>query len=170
MGVGVPGGSGGGPAALSLGLQIAGYLLEDEIGAGGMAVVFRARDERLDLLVALKVLAPGWPPMRSSAAGSCGNAGRPRRWMTRTSSRCMRPVRRAGGLFIAMRLVSGGDVRGLLHREGPLPSGAGGGDPLASGVGVGMCRACRGAGAPGCQAGEHADRCAAGAARSCVRV
>ena len=47
MGVGVPGGSGGGPAALSLGSQIAGYLLEDEIGAGGMAVVFRARDERL---------------------------------------------------------------------------------------------------------------------------
>src|ERR1700685_1018515 len=41
------------------GSRVAGYLVEDQIGAGGMAVVFRARDERLSRLVALKVLAPG---------------------------------------------------------------------------------------------------------------
>ena len=37
---------------------MAGYRLEEQIGQGGMAVVFRARDERLERQVALKVLSP----------------------------------------------------------------------------------------------------------------
>ena len=41
-----------------VGSVLAGYRLESQVGAGGMAVVFRARDERLNRLVALKILAP----------------------------------------------------------------------------------------------------------------
>ena len=40
------------------GSLLAGYRLESRVGAGGMAVVFRARDDRLNRLVALKILAP----------------------------------------------------------------------------------------------------------------
>ena len=45
-------------AGLSAGSRIAGYRLEEQIGRGGMAVVFRAYDERLKRQVALKVLSP----------------------------------------------------------------------------------------------------------------
>lgn len=46
-------------AGLAPGAVLAGYRLEARIGAGGMAVVFRAVDQRLGRTVALKVLAPG---------------------------------------------------------------------------------------------------------------
>jgi serine/threonine-protein kinase len=45
------------PASIPVGSRIAGYRLEDQICAGGMAVVFRAVDERLGRHVALKVLS-----------------------------------------------------------------------------------------------------------------
>src|SRR6202034_3727165 len=43
---------------LGAGSRIAGYLIEEQIGTGGMAVVFRARDEVLGRLAAVKVIAP----------------------------------------------------------------------------------------------------------------
>ena len=123
MGEGLPGETGGGPGGPAAGSRIAGYVLEEEIGAGGMAVVYRARDERLDRLVALKLLTPGL----------AGDAEFRRRFLRESRAAAavddphIIPVYEAGEaggvLFIAMRYVSGGDVRGLLRREGPLPPG-----------------------------------------------
>ena len=87
-----------------------------------MAVVFRAFDERLDRLVALKVLAP---------ALATDEAFRHRFIRESRSAAAVDdphviPVFEAGEadglLFIAMRYVRGGDVGTLVRREGPLPA------------------------------------------------
>jgi hypothetical protein len=110
--------AGGGIVA---GSRIAGYQVTDRIGRGGMAVVFRARDERLGRLVALKVLAP----VLAEDEGFRQRFIRESRAAAAVDDPHIIPVFEAGEadgvLFIAMRYVAGGDVRSLIHRVGPLP-------------------------------------------------
>jgi serine/threonine protein kinase/6-phosphogluconolactonase (cycloisomerase 2 family) len=110
------------PGDLTVGSYIAGYRLEERIGQGGMAAVFRAYDSRLDRQVALKILAP---------ALASDDAFRQRfiresRAAAAVDDPHIIPVFEAGEadgvLFIAMRYVRGGDVRSLVDRTGPLPS------------------------------------------------
>lgn len=103
------------------GRLIAGYRVEDEIGRGGMAVVYRARDLRLDRTVALKLLAPELArndTFRQRFAHESKVAAA-------IDHPHIVPVFEAGEtdglLYIAMRYVAGQDLRALLDRTGPLP-------------------------------------------------
>ncbi len=117
----VPGPADGFVVGFAAGSRIAGYRLEERIGHGGMAVVFRARDEQLGRLVALKILAPTL----------AGDAEFQQRFISESRAAAaiddphIVPVFAAGEadgvLFIAMRYVAGGDAHSLLRREGPLP-------------------------------------------------
>jgi hypothetical protein len=103
------------------GSVVAGYRIESRIGTGGMAVVFRARDERLGRSIALKVMAPEWTEDEEFQRRFVAES----RAAARVDDPHVIPVYEAGAaggvLFIAMRLVSGTDLRGLLRREGVLP-------------------------------------------------
>jgi YVTN family beta-propeller protein len=103
------------------GSLVAGYRLEDRIGQGGMAVVFRAYDGRLNRRVALKLLAP---TLAADAAFRRRFVGESLAAAAVDDPHII-PVFEAGEadgvLFIAMRYVAGGDVQSLVRRDGPLP-------------------------------------------------
>jgi serine/threonine-protein kinase len=109
--------------AATSGDKIAGYRIEEQIGEGGMAVVYRARDERLGRHVALKLLAPAL----AADEGFRHRFIRESRSAAAVDHPNIIPIYEAGDasgvLFIAMRYIRGGDVRSLLERERPL-SGA----------------------------------------------
>ena len=96
------------------------YRLDAVVGRGGMGVVFRAVDERLDRTVAIKVLAPDL----------AGDPLTQERFLreARLASSIEHPhivpvleAASAGGVdYIAMRFVPGSDLGRVLRREGPL--------------------------------------------------
>jgi serine/threonine protein kinase len=105
-------------ARLVPGSQLAGYVIEEQVGAGGMAVVFRARDGMLGRLAALKVLSPALAAdqefrtrfLRESQA------------VASVEEPHIIPVYGAGEvdgvLYIATKFVSGGDLADVLQRAG----------------------------------------------------
>jgi serine/threonine-protein kinase len=88
-----------------------------------MAVVYLARDERLDRPVALKVLAP----VLAEDEAFRKRFIRESRAAAAVEDPHIIPVFEAGEaggmLYIAMRYVPGGDVRTMVRRDGPLPPG-----------------------------------------------
>lgn len=96
------------------------YTIERELGRGGMGVVFLARDERLDRLVALKVL-----PSEFAAQGETRERFlREARTSAQLSHPNIVPVYRAdeleGMAFFAMGFVEGETLGDRLRDRGPL--------------------------------------------------
>ncbi|MCL2582354.1 MAG: FHA domain-containing serine/threonine-protein kinase [Streptosporangiales bacterium] len=102
------------------GSRVGGYRLEAPLGAGGMGAVFRAHDEALDRVVALKVVYAGTgidQVIRERfvrEALSSAKVDHPH----------IIPVFAAGEdgdlMFIAMRYSAGGDLRSRIKRDGPF--------------------------------------------------
>ena len=101
-------GQGGTQAALGPGSRVAGYVLERQIGSGGMAVVYQARDVRLGRLAALKVMAPALAGDETYRLRFVREA----QTAAAVDDPHIIPVYEAGEvdgvLFIAMRYVGGG--------------------------------------------------------------
>ncbi|HEY6789494.1 MAG TPA: serine/threonine-protein kinase [Trebonia sp.] len=110
------------PGGVRSGAQIAGYRVAEQIGQGGMAVVYRAWDERLQRQVALKILSPALAADESFRHRFI----RESRAAAAVDHPNIIPVFEAGEagsvLFLAMRYVPDGDARTLLKRIGPLPA------------------------------------------------
>jgi DNA-binding beta-propeller fold protein YncE len=97
--------------------RVGDYMIEAEIGRGGMGVVYRARHERLERAVALKVIAPNLaedPTFR-------GRFDRESRLAASIEHPNAVPVYEAGDadglVFIAMRLIEGTDLGALLRER-----------------------------------------------------
>ena len=109
--------------SFAAGQEIAGYRLDTEIGRGSAATVYRARDERLGRVAALKILAPelaGDETFRQWFVPEL-------RAVTAIRNPHIVPVFEAGladgMLYLAMRYVPGGDVRALAVRDGSMTVG-----------------------------------------------
>ncbi|MEU6777480.1 serine/threonine-protein kinase [Streptomyces sp. NPDC046759] len=104
-----------------IGAEIAGYKVERELGRGGMAVVYCARDLRLGRTVALKLLAPEYT--RNDAFRR--RFAQESRVAAAIDHPNIVPVFEAGEvdgiLYIAMCYVCGRDLHALIDGEGPLP-------------------------------------------------
>ena len=106
---------------VTVGTELAGYRIEDEIARGGMGVVYRATEIALERPVALKLIAPGLagdPSFRDRFL-------RESRLAASIDHPSILPVYAAGEaegeLYLATRYVEGTDLRTLLEREGALP-------------------------------------------------
>jgi serine/threonine protein kinase len=106
--------------AATLGQQ---YELESEIGRGGMSVVFRARDLRLNRLVAIKVL----PPELAYDPAILTRFTREAQTSAQLSHPHIVPIydvgSRDGIAYFVMGLIKGGNLAALLAREPRQPTG-----------------------------------------------
>ncbi|WP_419192937.1 serine/threonine protein kinase [Kolteria novifilia] len=121
-------------AAELLGTTLDHFELLDSIGAGGMGQVFLARDDRLDRLVALKVLSPD--------GSQDGEVLRRFQQEAKAAARLDNPHFASvyyfgsdkGLCYIAMEYVEGNNLRRLIAHQGRLPV------QLAVNIGLQMAR------------------------------
>jgi serine/threonine-protein kinase len=104
-----------------VGDEFAGYLLRAVVGRGGMSVVYQAENPRLGSEVALKVLAPELATNDVFRARFLEES----RIAASLNHPNVIPIYDIGShdglLYIAMRYVTGTDLRALLKKQAPIP-------------------------------------------------
>jgi serine/threonine-protein kinase len=103
------------------GCELGHFAIEERIGSGGMGAVFRALDNRLQRVVALKVLSPAQTRDRASVLRFLNEARAAARLDHENIARVYYVGEDRGLHFIAFEYVTGQNVRDLIARTGRLP-------------------------------------------------
>jgi len=97
------------------------YVVEKELGRGGMAVVYRGRERGLEREVAIKVL----PPEMALQGGTAERFRREARLAASLEHQNIIPVYRVGEeqglIYMAMKFVRGRPLDAILEQQGALP-------------------------------------------------
>ncbi|MFO1096270.1 MAG: serine/threonine-protein kinase [Planctomycetaceae bacterium] len=102
------------------GLRLGHFVVEERIGRGGMGGVFRAVDERLNRVVALKVLAPTYARDPAAAERFRNEAQAAARLDHENIARVYYVGEDQGVPFIAFEFVRGTNVRDFILQKGTL--------------------------------------------------
>ncbi len=102
------------------GIKLDHFVLEERIGIGGMGSVFRAIDERLERVVALKILSPTQTGDPGSVMRFRNEARAAAKLDHDNISRVFYIGEDSGLNFIAFEYVTGTNIRDLIRRYGQL--------------------------------------------------
>ena len=105
------------------GARVAGrYIIERQLGSGGMGVVFAARHEELDELFAIKFLSVPADQEKEAAQRLLREARAAARLRNEHVARVIDAGRdEEGRQFLVMEYLVGADLHAVLKRHGPLP-------------------------------------------------
>lgn len=102
-------------------LVLGNYVLLEQIGAGGMGQVFKARHRRMDRLVAVKLLPPAMTKNQAAIARFEREVKAAAK-ITHPNIVAAHDADCANGVyFLVMELVEGSDLSALVKQDGPFP-------------------------------------------------
>jgi serine/threonine protein kinase len=103
------------------GLSLGSYALIDQLGAGGMGIVYKAKHRLMDRIVALKVLSPEITRNPTAVRRFRREAEASAR-LTHPNIVAAYDADEANGVhFLVMEYIEGTDLGSLVKRQGPLP-------------------------------------------------
>jgi eukaryotic-like serine/threonine-protein kinase len=111
----------GNQETLRIGGRLAHYEVIGRIGAGGMGVVYKARDTKLGRLVALKVLADGSLASTTARARMLREARNASALNHPNIATIYEVGEDDGQIYIAMEIVEGRPLTEVIHRDGIAP-------------------------------------------------
>ena len=97
------------------------YLIQESLGKGGMGMVYKARDRKLDEIVAIKILRPGFAADPDLEKRFLTEIKLARKVSHKNICRIHEYGEDKGLRYISMAYVEGVDLKRLVRENGPLP-------------------------------------------------